>query len=129
MRNPNPTPAELEILTVLWQYGPATVRFVNDEQNRKRRVGYTTTLKLMQIMTEKKLLGRKRISRTHEYTPLVKQRDMQHLLVNKLLDSAFHGSPGEMVMEILGHYRPDEQERERIREYLDDLENKRHESH
>ena len=119
---PNPTPAELEILAVLWEHGPATVRFVNDVLNRERRVGYTTTLKLMQIMTDKQLLTRRRQKRTHQYAPAIEEEEIQQKMVDRLMKSAFHGSPGDLVLGILGNYRTGEEERRKIREYLDRFE-------
>lgn len=120
---PNPTPAELEILAVLWKHGPATVRFVNEFLNQEKRVGYTTTLKLMQIMTEKQLLTRRRQKRTHQYSPAIAEEEIQQKMVDRLMKSAFHGSPGDLLLGILGNYRPGEKERRKIREYLDRFEN------
>jgi predicted transcriptional regulator len=89
---PKPTESELEILQVLWQHGPATVRFVNDELNQKREVGYTTTLKLLQLMLDKGLVLRDDDSRTHVYRASVREEETQGLLIDRLLDAAFGGS-------------------------------------
>src|SRR4030042_4617219 len=94
VKNIQPTDSELEILQVLWENGPSTVRFINDHLNEKRIVGYTTTLKIMQIMTEKGILSRLKKDRTHIFSPVLKQIEIQSLLVDKLLKSAFGGSAG-----------------------------------
>ena len=84
-----PTDAELEILQVIWLHGPVSVRFVNDELNRKKRVGYTTTLKLMQIMREKGLLMRSENGRKHLYNVIIKEKEAKNLLLEKFVKTAF----------------------------------------
>jgi predicted transcriptional regulator len=105
-----PTDSELEILQVIWHHGPASVRFVNDELNRKKRVGYTTTLKLMQIMTEKGLLKRSEEDRKHIYNVVLKESEAKNLLLDKFLQTTFGGSAMELVMQALGNHQttPDE---------------------
>jgi predicted transcriptional regulator len=117
-----PTEAELEILQVLWAHGPGTVRFVNDRLNEKKTVGYTTTLKIMQIMFEKNLLKRDESKRSHLYTPTLKEKETQGLLLDKFLHSAFGGSALKLVMQALGNHQASKEEISRIREYLDNLE-------
>ena len=87
VRTPRPTEAELAILRVLWDKGPSTVRQVNDVLSRSRDTGYTTTLKLMQIMAEKGLVTRDEKDRTHVYAARWSQGQTQHQLVSDLLDA------------------------------------------
>ncbi len=92
MKKYNPTETELEILQILWEFGPSTVRFINDKQNELKKVGYTTTLKIMQIMVEKGLLTVDKANRQHIYTPLIEQENAKKNLVNNFLDKTFKGS-------------------------------------
>ena len=121
---PRPTEAELEILQVLWKHGPTTVRIVNDELNNKKEVGYTTTLKIMQIMFDKNLLKRDESKRSHLYSPVVKETETQSLLLDKFLQTAFAGSATKLVMQALGNHKASKEEISRIREFLDNLESK-----
>lgn len=122
MTNQQPTAAELEILQALWRMGPATVRQVNAELNRNRRVGYTTTLKMMQIMTEKGLLSRDTRQRSHLYIPLVREKEAQSILLDKLMKSAFGGSALKLVASALGNAKTSPQELEAIRELIKRIE-------
>ena len=88
-RTPQPTDRELEILGILWNHGPSTVRQVNEEMNKQRRTGYTTTLKLMQIMTEKGLVVRDDSNFQHVYKPAVSEEQTQGQLIGDLLERAF----------------------------------------
>ena len=117
-----PTDAELEILRVIWSLGPSTVRQVFDELRAKRETGYTTVLKLMQIMTGKGLLRRDESMRPQVYEPVRPQHQTQRQLIGDLLDRAFSGSPGNLVLEALATRRATPEERRRIRELLDELE-------
>lgn len=117
-----PTEKELEILQVLWQEGPSTVRDVNDHLSAKREVGYTTTLKFMQIMHEKGLVTRERDGKTHIYQAAVSEEDAQTSLITELMDTAFRGSAMQLVMGALGTRKSSKQELKKIREYLDSLE-------
>lgn len=119
---PKPTESELEILQVLWQHGPATVRFVNDELSKKRDVGYTTTLKLLQLMLDKGLVLRDDDSRTHVYRASVREEETQGLLIDRLLDAAFGGSALKLVVQALGHKRTSQEELDQIRELLNEME-------
>ena len=119
-----PTDGELEILKVLWKHGPSTVRVVNEQLNLKKDVGYTTTLKIMQIMFEKGLLDRTKSGKTHIYRSLVSEESTQKQLINKLLDTAFQGSAMKMVMQALGSRSSTKEELNEIRDFLDQLENK-----
>jgi predicted transcriptional regulator len=119
---PKPTESELEILQVLWRHGPSTVRFVNDKLNEKKTVGYTTTLKLMQLMFEKNILKRDEKKRSHLYRPAVKEKETQRLLLDRFLETAFGGSAMKLVMQALGSRETSKEEISRIREFLDNLE-------
>ncbi|MCK5056900.1 MAG: BlaI/MecI/CopY family transcriptional regulator [Candidatus Aminicenantes bacterium] len=121
---PRPTEAELGILQVLWKNGPCTVRFVNDKLNDKKEVGYTTTLKIMQIMFNKNILERDESKRSHLYNPAVKETETQSLLLDKFLQTAFAGSAMKLVMQALGNHKASKEEISRIREFLDNLESK-----
>jgi predicted transcriptional regulator len=117
-----PTESELEILQVLWSKGSATVREVNEELNKKREVGYTTTLKIMQIMTEKNLVNRDTQSRTHIYHPSVKENTTQKNLLQKFIDKTYRGSAMQMVMQALGHQNASEEELEELKKLIEDIE-------
>jgi len=119
---PKPTVAELEVLQILWKNGPSTVRFVNDKMNEKKRVGYTTTLKIMQLMFEKKILTRDENKRSHIYHPVIKENETQKLLLERFLDSAFSGSAAKMVMQTLGNHQASKEEISQIRKLLDSIE-------
>ena len=119
---PKPTESELEILQVLWQNGPSTVKIVNEKLNEKKEVGYTTTLKLLQIMNEKGLVERNENERSHIYSPLLKEADIQNLLLDRLLETAFSGSAAKLVMQALGRSNTSKDELKKIREYLNNIE-------
>jgi BlaI family penicillinase repressor len=119
---PKPTEKELEILQVLWKEGAATVRQINDELSREREVGYTTTLKFLQIMHEKGLVSRERSGKTHIYEAVISESKAQQHLVNDLLDNAFRGSAMKLVMGALGSRKSSKKELDELRRYLDDLE-------
>lgn len=121
-----PTEAELEILQVLWEEGPSTVRLVNEIQNKKKTIVYTTTLKLLQIMMEKGLVKRDEESRTHIYRPLVDKKQTQALLLDKFLTNTFSGSAHKMVMQALGNHRTSKDELGQIRKLIDEIEEKEH---
>lgn len=118
-----PTAAELEILHLLWQYGPATVRALNERQNTDREVGYTTTLKLLQIMTDKGLVEREADGRQHIYRARVSEQIAQQQLLNSFVDTAFRGSASQLVLRALGSGSASAEELAQIRALLDELEN------
>ena len=120
-QTPRPTDAELAILRVLWDRGPATVREVW-ERLSDRRTGYTTTLKLMQIMTEKGLLVRDERRQTHVYSARHPQQQTQKALVKDLLDRAFGGSAPKLILGALSAKRVTPEELAQIRKMLDELE-------
>ncbi|WP_266203506.1 BlaI/MecI/CopY family transcriptional regulator [Pontibacter kalidii] len=119
---PKPTESELEILQVLWQHGPSTVRFVHEELRKTKDAGYTTTLKIMQLMTEKKMLEADKSSRSHIFRPLLQEEDTQQQLLDRFLDTAFRGSASKLVMQALGNSRASKEELDEIRDLLDKLE-------
>ena len=119
---PRPTDAELEILQVLWENGPTTVRFVNDRLNEKKNVGYTTTLKIMQIMNDKGILNRRKKERTHVYSAALEEVETQSLLLDKLLRNAFSGSASKLIMQALGGRRTSAKELKEIKELITKLE-------
>jgi BlaI family transcriptional regulator, penicillinase repressor len=116
---PRPTPAELEILRVLWEHGPGTVRDVQERLDERRPTGYTTVLKLLQIMTDKALVRRDESARAHVYAAREPQDQTQRQLVRDLLDRAFGGSASQLVMHALSARRTSREELARIREILD----------
>lgn len=117
-----PTDSELEILQILWAKGACTVREVNEELNLKRETGYTTTLKIMQIMTEKGLLTRDESRRTHVYSAAVREQDTQKQLLDKFLDSVFKGSAADLVMQALGNGKTTADELRQIRQLIEQME-------
>ena len=125
MRNgpkPRPTDGELAILRALWQLGPATVRQVQEALNPDKETGYTTVLKLMQIMHEKGLLTRDESERTHVYRAALSEEQTQRQLVDHLLERAFGGSARQLVMQVLSSRKASSRELAQIRVLLDELE-------
>lgn len=122
MARKKPTEAELAILQVLWRHGPCTVRQVHDELSRDKPSGYTTTLKLLQIMTDKGLVQRDESERTHIYRPRLSQDRTQRHLVDDLLERAFGGSAQKLVMQALATRKASPEELAEIRKLLDELE-------
>ena len=118
-----PTDAELEILQVLWTHGPSSVRFVNDQLNLQREIGYTTTLKLMQIMVDKKLAQRNTDARSHIYEAKVNEADTQSKLLEKFLDTTFRGSATKLVMQALGNHETSPKELAAIKALIAQIEN------
>jgi predicted transcriptional regulator len=116
---PVPTNAELEILGILWEQGPLTVKQVHETIRTTRDVGYTTVLKLMQVMTEKGLVERDESERSHVYAPLVPEKSVKRRLVSDLVDRAFAGSAASMVQQLLSAKRATPEELEEIRAILD----------
>ena len=117
-----PTDGELEILRVLWDRGPSTVREVHDSLGDSRRTGYTTVLKLLQIMTEKGLVRRDETERAHVYEARAPREETEGVLVGDLLDRAFAGSASALVLRALSAKKTSAQELAQIRRLLDELE-------
>jgi BlaI family penicillinase repressor len=123
INNLKPTESELEILQILWEKGNCTVRDVHEILEKNKDAGYTTTLKLMQIMLEKGLVARDASSKTHIYRALVNQEKTQQHLVDKMIDNVFNGSAARMVMQALGNHSASKEEIDSIKKYLDGLSN------
>jgi predicted transcriptional regulator len=130
-----PTDSELIILHLLWEKGPSTVREINDAlndlpaaQRSSRResgeVGYTTTLKLMQIMYEKGLLEREEDGRTHRYTALVSEQDTKEVLLQNFMETTFRGSAMDLVLQALGGHDANPDELEKIKALIAEMEQK-----
>lgn len=118
-----PTESELEILQVLWTKGTASVREVHEELLKTKEAGYTTTLKLMQIMNEKGLVKRDDTFKTHIYQPAVSREKTQKHLLGKMIDSLFGGSATELVIQALGNHKASPDEIEEIEKILTALKN------
>ena len=120
-----PTDSELEILNILWKLGPSTVREVHEILEKSKDAGYTTTLKLMQIMFEKGLLKRDTGAKSHVYEAAVSQEQTQGQIVKRMIDNVFNGSASQLVMQALGNYDTNKKELEEIMQYLKDVEKKK----
>src|SRR6187549_1294620 len=116
-----PTESELEILQVLWKKGLATVREVHESLAATKDVGYTTTLKLMQIMNEKGLVKRDDSIKTHIYQAAVSREKTQKHLLGKMIDGLFGGSPTQLVLQALGNHKASEEELNQIQQVLNNL--------
>jgi BlaI family transcriptional regulator, penicillinase repressor len=116
-----PTESELEILQILWDKENATVREVHEELSKNKDSGYTTTLKLLQIMFEKGLVTRDDSSKTHIYQPAVTKQKTQKQLLDKMIDTLFAGSSTQLVLQALGNQKTSKDELNEIQKYLDNL--------
>lgn len=119
---PKPTEAELEILQILWQQGPSTVRAVHDKLAEKKDTGYTTTLKNMQNMAQKGMLSRNAEGRSHIYRAEIPQAATQKMLLDRFLDNAFGGSAMNLVMQALGNRKTSKEELKQIKALINKLE-------
>jgi len=117
-----PTDGELEILRILWERGESTVREVHEVLDARHPTGYTTVLKLLQIMTEKGLVRRDASERAHVYQARIPREDTEKQLVGDLLERAFAGSASSLVMRALSSKRTSPEDLARIRKYLDEIE-------
>lgn len=118
-----PTESELEILQVLWNKGIASVRDVHEELSKTKDAGYTTTLKLMQIMHEKGLVKRDDSIKTHIYQPAVSREKTQKHLLGKMINTLFGGSTTQLVLKALGNHKASPEELEEIQKLIDNLKN------
>lgn len=125
LKTNKPTESEMEILQVLWDKGPSTVREIHEELSATKDSGYTTTLKLMQIMNEKGLLKRNDSAKSHVYTALIKKESVQKQVVNKMINSLFKGSSAKLVMHALGNHQASEEEINEIKKYLNEMQSMR----
>ncbi|HVW94594.1 MAG TPA: BlaI/MecI/CopY family transcriptional regulator [Mucilaginibacter sp.] len=119
-----PTESELEILQVIWKKGQCSVREVHEELAKNKDAGYTTTLKLMQIMHDKGMVERDTTSKTHLYKALVTREQAQQTALDKILSTVFKGSTSDLVIQALGHHRASKDEIEAIKDYLKQFEGK-----
>jgi predicted transcriptional regulator len=119
-----PTESELEIMQLLWEHGPLTVRQLNDKLNEDRRVGYTTTLKIMQIMTEKGLLTRNTDYRSHVYTPTLEPEEVQSTMLDHVVKTVFRGSRANLILQALGNHPSSAEELAEIKALIQKLEEK-----
>jgi BlaI family penicillinase repressor len=117
-----PTKSELEILQVLWEKGPLTVRTVNDELLKQKDVNYTTTLKLMQIMADKGILQRDESQMKHIYSVVEEEQQTKAHLLDKFVDTMYKGSAGKLVMQLLGNKKTSQQELQDIKDLLKKME-------
>jgi BlaI family transcriptional regulator, penicillinase repressor len=117
-----PTEKELQILSILWTHGPSTVRNVNKVMNQDEDTGYTTTLKLMQIMYEKGLLKRNESAKTHIYLPAQSEAHVQEELVGSLLDRVFAGSTEKLVLRALSSKKVSAEELANIKKMVNQKE-------
>jgi BlaI family penicillinase repressor len=117
-----PTKSELEILQVLWEHGPSTVRLVHDELLKQKEANYTTTLKLMQIMADKGILKRDESQMKHIYSVVEEEQRTKAHLLNKFVDSMYKGSASKLVMQLLGNKKASKQELQEIKDLLKKLE-------
>jgi predicted transcriptional regulator len=122
LSSPRPTDAELAILRVLWARGPSTVRELHDDLSSSQATGYTTVLKLLQIMTEKGLVVRDESQRAHIYEARYSEQKTQRQLLTDLMERAFGGSPAKLVMQALSSNKASAEELTAIRELLGRLE-------
>jgi len=119
-----PTESELEILQVIWKRGQCTVRDVHEELSKNKDAGYTTTLKLMQIMHDKGMVERDTTSKTHLYKALVTREQAQQTAIDKIISTVFKGSTSDLVIQALGHHRASKDEIDAIKDYLKQFEGK-----
>ncbi len=117
-----PTDSELEVLQLLWEHGESSVRFINELLNEKRDVGYTTTLKIMQIMNEKGLVERNTDSKIHLYKSKIKEEKTKKHLLTSFISNAFNGSTKDLVMHALGNHKATVEELDEIKALISQIE-------
>jgi Predicted transcriptional regulator len=120
----NPTQAELEILNILWESGELRVQDVHEKLSSIRTIGYTTTLKSMQVMVQKGLLDRRLDGRSHIYFTAIQETTTKNKLLSRFVDNTFRGSSSKLVMQLFGNNSVSKKEVDEIRSFLDNLEDK-----
>jgi predicted transcriptional regulator len=120
-----PTESELEILNILWDKGTATVREIHEVLEKQKPSGYTTTLKLMQIMFEKGMLTREAQGKMHIYAAVIKREKAREQLMQKMIDTMFSGSTSQLIMQALGNHNSSQKELDEITAYLNQLKDKK----
>ena len=121
IKTSKPTESEFEILSILWDKKNASVRTVHEELSKIKDAGYTTTLKLMQIMFEKKLVTRDDSSKTHIYAPAVTREKTQNQFLDRIINGLFAGSASDLVLQALGNNNTSDAELDKIKRLIDDL--------
>lgn len=120
-----PTKTEMDVLQILWQYGPSTVRFVHDKLNeQKEAVIYTSTLKLMQVMKEKGMLDRDESSMKHVYSAIVEENKVKGTMLGRFMDTMYNGSPSDLMVALLGNDRTSTAELQKIKALLKKMDDK-----
>jgi BlaI family transcriptional regulator, penicillinase repressor len=120
-----PTKTEMDVLQILWQFGPSTVRFVHDKLNeQKEAVIYTSTLKLMQVMKEKRMLERDETNMKHIYSAAMEEEKVKGNLLGRFVDSMYNGSPSNLMMALLGNDKTSAEELKKIKELLKQIDGK-----
>ena len=120
-----PTKAELEVLKILWESGPSTLRFVHDTLNEKKEAfQYTSTLKLMQVMAEKGMLTRDESNMKHIYSAALEEEKTKGFMLEKFVDSMYNGSVSNMLMALLGNDKTSKKELQKVKELLKNFEAK-----
>ena len=117
-----PTESELEILQIIWEKGQCTVRDVHEVLEKTKDAGYTTTLKLMQIMHDKGLVERDTTAKTHLYKALITREQAQNTAVDKIISTVFKGSSSQLIMQVLSSKKSSKEEIDMIKDYLNNLE-------
>jgi len=117
-----PTESELEILQIIWEKGQCTVRDVHEVLEKTKDAGYTTTLKLMQIMHDKGLVERDTSAKTHLYKALITREQAQNTALDKIISTVFKGSASQLIMQALSSKKSSREELDMIKEYLNKLE-------
>ena len=119
-----PTDSELEILQLLWEHGPLTVRDLNEQLNKQRKVGYTTSLKMMQLMTEKGMLTRDTALRSHVYSPALQPDNVQSNILDHILKTVFMGDRSKLVLQALGDHKASHEELAELKALIQKMEEK-----
>jgi len=122
MSSYKPTDSELDILQILWEHGPSSVRFVHEIIEKEKSVGYTTTLKLMQIMSDKGIVSRDTTNRTHIYEAAISEEQTQQQLLDKFVEGTFRGSAMKLVLSALGNNKTSKAELQEIKDFIQKIE-------
>lgn len=120
--NIKPTEKELEILQVLWEKGPSSVKEVHEVMGGNHRNGYTTILKFLQIMFEKEIVSRQKSGKLHLYKAISTKENTKQQMIDKIIDTVFEGSASQLILSALGNGKSSKEELKEIRKYLDQLE-------
>jgi predicted transcriptional regulator len=118
-----PTKTEMEVLQVLWQHGPSTVRFVHDTLNeQKQAVQYTSTLKLMQVMAEKGMLLRDETNMKHIYSAALEEAKTKGVMLERFVDATYNGSASNLMLALLGNDKTSKEELQKMKDLLNSIE-------